>query len=126
MTDKPAKDPNRPHPAHKLKLQKGDVVRHVGFQGGREDTDDEITVVGGSRSFWLQLHIDDPLPKGQRPLFVVVSRAKPTIPTDARNRLAFAENAMLEDGMTPAQIRDHMRRYADVINGQICGMEATP
>lgn len=120
--NKPAKDPNRPRPAHKLKLQKGDVVRHVGWQDGREYTA-EITVGVGRLSFWLQGHIDTPLPKGQRPLFVVVSRAKPT---DTRNRLAFAENAMLEDGMTPEQIRDHMRRYADVIDGQICGMEATP
>ena len=55
----------------------------------------------------------------------IIAAAKPTQPTDTRNRLAFAENAMLEDGMTPAQIRDHMRRYADVIDGQICGMGVT-
>ena len=38
---------------------------------------------------------------------------------DVRFRLFYAENAMLEDGMTPAQIRDHMRRHADEIDRQI-------
>ena len=38
---------------------------------------------------------------------------------DARHRLIYAENAMLEDGLTPAQIRDHMRRHADAIDAQI-------
>ena len=38
---------------------------------------------------------------------------------DTRHRLIFAENAMLEDGLTPAQIRDHMRLHADDIGAQI-------
>ena len=38
---------------------------------------------------------------------------------DARHRLIYADNAMLEDGLTPAQIRDHMRRHADAIDAQI-------
>ena len=38
---------------------------------------------------------------------------------DTRHRLIYAENAMLEDGLTPAQIRDHMRRHADAIDAQI-------
>ena len=38
---------------------------------------------------------------------------------DTRHRLIFAEHALLEDGLTPAQIRDHMRRHADIIDRQI-------
>ena len=38
---------------------------------------------------------------------------------NTRNRLIFAEHALLEDGLTPAQIRDHMRRHAEEIDRQI-------
>ena len=38
---------------------------------------------------------------------------------DTRHRLIFAEHALLEDGLTPAQIRDHMRRHADIIDEMI-------
>ena len=54
---KPAKDPNRPRPAHKLNLQKGDVVRHVGWQDGRIDTKDKI-LVGGPHRYWAFLHLN--------------------------------------------------------------------
>ena len=77
---KPAKDPNRPRPAHKLKLQKGDVVMHIGYQDVSMKFDLVVTVGSGNQSDWLRSHIDKPLPKGQRPLFIVVSRAKDTAP----------------------------------------------
>lgn len=73
---KPPKDPNRPRPAHKLNLQKGDVVRHEGWQ---DDFGVDMGIVkvgeGGRFGKMLQLQIDTPIPKGKRPLFVVVSRA---------------------------------------------------
>ena len=72
---KPAKDPNRQRPAHKLNLCKGDVVRLKGFQDGRHVTEADIVVGIWFSGEWLQSHIESPLPKGQRPLFTVVSRA---------------------------------------------------
>ena len=77
VTPKPAKDPNRPRPAHKLNLRYGDVVRHVGWQGEPSFADGAEITVGedGVNGSWLDLSVNRPLPKGQRPLFVVVSRA---------------------------------------------------
>ena len=74
---KPAKEPNRPQPAHKLNLRKGDVVRLEGWQDGSTDHEVGVRIAIGSgrHSDWLQSHIESPLHKVQRPLFVVVSRA---------------------------------------------------
>lgn len=76
-TPKPAKDPNRPRPAHKLKLRNGDVVRLEGWQDNVDDGDTGVilTVGSGRYSDWIQEQIDYPFPKGERPLFTVVSRA---------------------------------------------------
>ena len=73
---KPAKDPNRPRPAHKLNLRDGDVVRKAGFNGVGLPWD-AITVgcCLSPGSDWLAGLIESPPPKSQRPLFVVVSRA---------------------------------------------------
>lgn len=70
---KPAKDPQRPRPAHKLGLKIGDVVMHVGWQDSPHYK--TITIYRAGECGWLQRHIDTPLIKGHRPLFVVVSRA---------------------------------------------------
>ena len=72
-TAKPAKDPNRPRPAHKLNLRDGDVVQLVKWEDGSISLIGCLRICG--RSAWLQSHIESPLPKGQRPLFTVVSRA---------------------------------------------------
>ena len=58
---KPAKDPNRPRPAHKLNLKNGDLVKCVGYQDGSDDRENWAYVVG--RSGWIQGHIDTPPPK---------------------------------------------------------------
>lgn len=71
-TAKPAKDPNRPRPAHKLKLGPDDVVKCT------FDPDNGDNWVGSTflaRHHWVQDHIENPRHKGQRPLFIVVSRA---------------------------------------------------
>ena len=73
---KQPKAPNRARPAHKLNLQKDDVVRLVGWENDSEALSLEIQFGRGRDSRWLQTHIDNPRPKGQRPLFVVVSRAR--------------------------------------------------
>jgi hypothetical protein len=73
MSIKPAKDPQRPRPAHKLRLRDGDVVELVGWQDRIGFMQSTICTAG--ESAWLQVHIDRPLPKGKRPLFVIVSRA---------------------------------------------------
>ena len=72
-TIKPAKDPNRPRPAHKLNLRKGDVVELVKWEDGDASLIGEkfTYILGGA----VQCQIDRPLPKGQRPLFVVIARA---------------------------------------------------
>ena len=77
-TTKPAKDPNRPRPAHKLNLHEYDVVRHVGWQDDVGAICGLVTVGSQDENGdgdWLQAHIYNPSPKGHRPLFVVVSRA---------------------------------------------------
>ena len=73
ITPKPAKDPNRPRPAHKLNLQKGDVVRLVKWQDGYTCMIGSKFTCGDSGA--VRSQIDTPSPKGHRPLFVVVSRA---------------------------------------------------
>ena len=72
-----AKDPNRPRPAHKLGLRNGDVVRLVARQdGSTAGVGLEFTV---GQSGVVEYHMCNPAPKGQRPLFVIVSRAGGTL-----------------------------------------------
>lgn len=68
-----AKDPLRPRPAHKLDLRSGDVVRQV--KTGLGVTCAGILYLVG-KSPEVGVLISNPPPKGQRPLFIVVSRAK--------------------------------------------------
>jgi len=66
----------KPKPAHKLDLKPGDVVKLVAWEdiatvgiGKRFNVENDISIEGG----FIQLNN---YPKGHRPLFKVVSRAK--------------------------------------------------
>lgn len=76
LTPKPAKDPNRARPAHKLGLNPGDTVMVRRWQDGSDAFIGETILVGSGNSLdkWLQTNIADPLPKGKRPLFEVLLR----------------------------------------------------
>lgn len=68
-----AKDPQRPRPLHKLGVNYGDVVKLVARQdGSTAGVGLEFTV---GQSGVVEFHMWNPAPKGQRPLFVIVSRA---------------------------------------------------
>ena len=76
---------NCPRALHKLNLQPGDVVNHVGWQGGPMFShcasfycdNARKNVVSKTYGTWP---IDKgQYPKGARPLFTVISRAKPEL-----------------------------------------------
>lgn len=72
----------KPKPAHKLNLQPGDVIRLERWESGRTTSIGVLYTVNHDCTKATDSHgFDCPpsgrFPKGERPLFTVVSRAKP-------------------------------------------------
>jgi hypothetical protein len=97
------RDPATPRPAHKLNLRDGDVVKLIAWQDAHlgnligksyryQVASGKLVNVSDVTDYWADVASGKSFPKGERPLFTVISRAAEQKPVTAREVFAKDQN----------------------------------